>query len=52
MAYVTQSEENAREIGKNSLSYMTFKMVQRGYTVSDIFGMYVGKDNLTTAVVT
>lgn len=52
MARVAQSEENAKEIWGNSLNYVTFKMLQKGGTVSDIFGIDVGKDNLTTAVVT
>lgn len=51
MTHVTQIEENAKEIGRNSLNYVTFKMLQKGYTVSDMFGVYLGKDNLTTAVV-
>lgn len=52
MAHVTQIEENAKEIGRNSLNYLIFEMLQKGYTVSDIFGIYLGKDNLSTAVVT
>lgn len=52
MAHVTQSEEFAKEIWRNSLNYVIFNMLQKGYTVSDIFGIFVGKDNLTTVVVT
>lgn len=52
VAHVTQSEENAKEIWRNSLNYVTFKMLQKGCTVSDTFGIDVGKDNLRTAVVT
>lgn len=52
VAHVAQSEENAKEIWRNSLDYATFKMLQKGCTVFDVFGVDVGKDNLRTAVVT
>lgn len=52
MAHVAQSEENGKEIWRNSLNYVTFKVLQKGCTFSDIFGADVGKDNLRTAVVT
>lgn len=51
MAHVTQIEENAKETGRNSLNCVRLKMLQKGYTVSDMFGVYLGKDNLTTALV-